>query len=139
MQIESRNVMPDQLLLDPNNYRFHDLSGYRPVLKGRYGEPGVQVRALQFLRDTASFELGALRHSVISNGFVPFEQIVVERYDEVAGSPRYLVVEGNRRTAAIKTILQDANGGAVDLRPEVDGFFDQFYRDRDCRHRSGAP
>lgn len=119
VQIESRSVTPDQLLLDPNNYRFHDLSGYRPVLPSRYAESGVQDRALQFLRDTASFELSALRDSIISNGFVPFEQIVVEEYDEVEGKPRYLIVEGNRRAAAIKTILIDAAGGAVDLRIEV--------------------
>ena len=119
MQIESKNVTAAQLLLDPNNYRFHDLSGYRPVTRARFAEQGVQDRALQFLRDTASFDLGALRDSIISNGFVPFEQIVVEKFDEVDGLSRYIVVEGNRRTAAIKTILADNAGGAIDLRAEV--------------------
>ena len=119
MKIESREVTASQLLLDPNNYRFHDLQGYKPVTRARYPEPGVQDRALQFLRDTPAFDLGALRDSIISNGFVPFEQIVVEKYDEVAGKERYLVVEGNRRTAAIKTILADSAGGTVDLRPDV--------------------
>ncbi len=119
MQIESKTVNAAQLLLDPNNYRFHDLQGYRPVSRTRFWEAGVQDRALQFLRDTPSFDLGALRDSIVSNGFVPFEQIVVESFDEVDGIPRFLVVEGNRRTAAIKMILSDYAGGAVDLRPEV--------------------
>lgn len=119
MQIESRDVSAAQLLLDPNNYRFHDLPGYRAVTRARFAEQGVQDRALQFLRDTTSFDLSALRDSIISNGFVPFEQIVVEKFDEIDGVQRYIVVEGNRRTAAIKTILADNTGGAIDLRPEV--------------------
>jgi hypothetical protein len=115
MQIETHKVTPSQLLLDPNNYRFQDLAGYRPVSRSRYHEPGVQERALGFLRDNESFDLSALRDSIISNGFVPFEQIVVEQYDVVDGLPRYVVVEGNRRTAAIKTILDDHEGGSLTL------------------------
>src|SRR5690348_14476520 len=98
MQIEARSVRPSQLLLDPNNYRFHDLPGYRAVNRNRYAEKGVQDRALQFLRDTASFDLNALRDSIISNGFVAFEQIVVEKYDGEGEDARYVVIEGNRRT-----------------------------------------
>lgn len=115
MQLEAIPVRPAQLLLDPNNYRFHDLQGYKPVSRARFAEKGVQDRALQFLRDTAAFDLNALRESIISNGFVPFEQIVVEKFDGEGEDARYLVVEGNRRTAAIKTILEDYEGGAVDL------------------------
>jgi len=118
MKIEPRAVSPDQLLLDPNNYRFHDIAGYRPVTRSRYAELGVQERALQFLRDP-SFDLNSLRDSILSNGFVPFEQIVVEAYDEIEGKPRYVVVEGNRRTAAIKSLLADSTGGSLDLRTEV--------------------
>ena len=119
MQIKAHTVSPSQLLLDPNNYRFHDLPGYRPVSRARYGEPGVQERALQFLLDNASFDLGALRDSIVSNGFVPFEQIVVEVYKPNADPAQFIVVEGNRRAAAIRTILRDHQGGALDLRPEV--------------------
>jgi hypothetical protein len=119
MQIEAHKVSPSQLLLDPNNYRFHDLGGYRPVNRSRSAEPGVQDRALQFLIDTPSFDLGALRDSIISNGFVAFEQIVVEAATPTTDPPQYLVIEGNRRAAAIKTILRDHDGGSLDLRPDV--------------------
>jgi hypothetical protein len=119
VQIKSHKVAPHQLLLDPNNYRFHDLQGYRPVNRARYAEAGVQERALQFLIDNPSFDLGALRDSITSNGFVPFEQIVVESYKPDAKPPLFVVIEGNRRAAAIQTILRDASGGALDLRPEV--------------------
>ena len=42
MQIKPHKIAPSQLLLDPNNYRFHDLPGYRAVNRARYAEPGVQ-------------------------------------------------------------------------------------------------
>jgi hypothetical protein len=119
MQVNPLELSPQQLLLDPNNYRFHDLSGYKEVSRTRYAEPGVQERALQFLRDTASFNLGALRESIISNGFVPFEQIVVEQYQTDANALQYVVVEGNRRVAAIKMILRDHEGGALTLAAPV--------------------
>ncbi len=119
MEIEAIQVEPGQLLLDPNNYRFHDLQGYRKVSRNRYAETGVQERALRFLSETPAFDLGSLRDSIISNGFVPFEQIVVEDFDEIDGQTRYVVVEGNRRTAAIKTLLQDHSGGALDLSQEI--------------------
>jgi len=119
MQINSLELSAKQLILDPNNYRFHDLSGYKEVSRSRYAESGVQDRALQFLRDTASFNLGALRESILSNGFVAFEQIVVESYQIEANPPLYVVVEGNRRAAAIKMILRDHDGGALTLSESV--------------------
>ncbi len=78
----------------------------------------MQDRALNYLKDTVGFDLGALRDSILSNGFVPFEQIVVERYGGTEDLPTYLVIEGNRRAAALKTILSDYQGGALDLTPE---------------------
>ena len=119
MQVDDLVLEPKQLLLDPNNYRFHDLNGYKPVSRTRYAEPGVQERALQLLRDTPSFNLSALRESIISNGFVPFEQIVVESYPAQITPPLYVVVEGNRRVAAIKMILRDHEGGVLNLTDGV--------------------
>ena len=119
MQVDTLELSPTQLLLDPNNYRFHDLTGYKEVSKTRYAESGVQDRALQFLRDTTSFNLSALRESIISNGFVPFEQIVVESYQANATPPLFVVVEGNRRVAAIKMILEDHAAGALTLPDDV--------------------
>ena len=116
MQIQNQKIAPSQLLLDPNNYRFHDLSAYKPVANRlRYAEPGVQDKALQLLQTTDSFELGALKDSIAINGFVPLEQIVAEKFDDHEGGARYLVIEGNRRVAAVKTLLMDSKTGAVDL------------------------
>jgi len=115
MNIVSRRVPPSHLLLDPNNYRFHDIAGYKRVpTRARYGETGVQERALQLLQNTESFDLSALKDSILTNSFVPLEQIVVEEFDSVEEQTRYLVIEGNRRVAAVKTLLADQAAGAAD-------------------------
>ncbi|GGD86029.1 hypothetical protein GCM10010985_45760 [Caballeronia grimmiae] len=120
MQTVQLTVNPDQLLLDPNNYRFHDLPEYRSVpTRARYAEAGVQERALQLLQRTEAFELNALKDSIRSNGYVPIEQIVVEKFDDVDGVVSYLVVEGNRRTAAVKGLLREQHAGSVDLPQPV--------------------
>ena len=120
MDTQTHQVAPSQLLLDPNNYRFHDISSYRTVgNRLRYAEEGVQEKALHLLQSTESFELGALKDSILTNGFVPLEQIVVEKFDEQEGSVRYLVIEGNRRVAAVKTLLEDHRTGAVDIAPNI--------------------
>ena len=121
MEYEKVEVTPAQLLLDPNNYRFHDIRGYREVKqKSRYQEPGVQEKALSLLRDTTAFDLGALRDSIRTNGYIPVEQIVVVPYDTTEdGTARYLVIEGNRRAASVKTLLLDNLSGAIDLTEDV--------------------
>jgi len=48
-----------RLLLDPNNYRFHDIASYRRVTnRARYGETGVQERTLQLLQTTGPGGVG---------------------------------------------------------------------------------
>lgn len=127
MQTEPHQVSPSQLLLDPNNYRFHDLQAYKPVPnRMRFAERGVQDKALALLQDTESFELSALMDSILSNGFVPLEQIVVEKFDEADGNSRYLVIEGNRRAAAVMTLLADHAQGAVDIPADVLGTLQQL-------------
>jgi hypothetical protein len=112
-------IEPDNLLLDPNNYRFLDIDGYRAVSnRARYAEPGVQERALALLQTTKSFELDALKDSIKTNGFIPLEQIVVEPYPSEEKPTHYLVVEGNRRVAAVRSLLTEQRGGGSDIPAE---------------------
>ncbi|MHC1677088.1 hypothetical protein [Stenotrophomonas maltophilia] len=119
MKTQPLNLKPSQLVLDPNNYRFYDLPTYKPVAtRARYAESSVQDRALRLLQNTTSFELGPLKDSILTNGFVPIEQIVVELFSEgVPGETEalYLVIEGNRRISAIKTLLQEHAEGVIDI------------------------
>lgn len=113
MNLTPLHVETEVLLLDPNNHRFHDLAGYATVDSARYEEPPVQARAAALLRDTPAFEVEELKNSIRSNGYVPLEQIVVKEYGE--GSAQYVVVEGNRRVAAVKWLLEDQQSGAATL------------------------
>jgi hypothetical protein len=113
MKLSSIHVKPENLLLDPNNYRFHDIDAYRPVINRKYADKPVQDKALSLLQSTPSFELQALKDSIATNGFVPLEQIVIEEFDIVDGKKRYLVVEGNRRVAAVKTLLDEVENGNI--------------------------
>jgi hypothetical protein len=97
------------LLLDPNNYRFLDLEDYQPVSNKRYHEKTVQDRAYTFLKGKRYEELQALKDSIMTNGYVPLEQLIVRRYENK--EELYVVIEGNRRVAAIRWILEDKDSG----------------------------
>jgi hypothetical protein len=120
MKYKRVEISPTQLLLDPNNYRFHDVRGYKEVKqKAKYSEPAVQNRALELLSETTAFDLGALRDSIRTNGYIPVEQIIVVPHDTHEGVERYLVIEGNRRAASLKTLLKDIGDGSIDLPKDI--------------------
>lgn len=98
-----------ELLLDPNNYRFAELEGFVSAAEARFGEEGVQRRTMERLRRDES--LVDLKRSLLRNGFIPLERIVVRPYPAANGEHRYLVIEGNRRTAAAKWIVEDNDAG----------------------------
>ena len=117
---EFRNGGSDPIAIGSKYYRFHDLKSYKRVAnKVRYGEAGVQDKAYRLLRETESFELESLKESIASNGYVPIEQIVVEKYDGEGNEAKYVVVEGNRRTAAVKSLLEENTDGARQLAEQV--------------------
>src|SRR5665213_2252643 len=111
MQLVPRTAQIDSLLLDANNYRFHDLEGWNRVTDNRFHETRIQANAERLLRDNRSFDLVQLKDSISTNGFVPLEQIVVTSYP--ADATKYVVVEGNRRVAAIKWLLEDNAAGVL--------------------------
>jgi hypothetical protein len=75
----------------------------------------VQDRALGLLQTTDSFDLESLKDSIKTNTYVPLERVVVELFDGEGETARYLVVEGNRRVAAVKTLLAEQAGGSADI------------------------
>ena len=99
------NIQPilaniETLLLDPNNPRFLDLPGWKFVPKHRFAESGVQQKTETLLRDNSEFSLRVLRDSILENGWVPLEQIVIRPFESTPDL--YVIVEGNRRIAAIR-------------------------------------
>ncbi|GAB3550875.1 hypothetical protein GCM10027404_18940 [Arthrobacter tumbae] len=109
-------VSIDQLLLDPNNFRFQDEFDYVRADPQRYAEPSVQERATKRIRSEGLTELKA---SIVSNGFLAVERLVVRPYSQRNdGSWLFLVLEGNRRAASLKWIKDDHEAG-VAIPPDV--------------------
>lgn len=111
------------LLLDPNNYRFLDLEDYQPVSEKRYHEATVQDKAYTSLKGKRYEDLQALKESILTNGYVPLELLIVRPYDNKKGP--FVVIEGNRRVAAMRWILDDKSGG-VEVREELIASFDDL-------------
>jgi len=107
------------LLLDPNNPRFLDLgaqSGRTP--DSRFNEPGVQRKALEQLKETR-FDVASLRDTIKTIGFLPIDRIVVRRWQSADGrTTKYVVLEGNRRVAALNWLLELHEAGTEQLTPE---------------------
>lgn len=108
--MKSETLSLEQLLLDPNNYRLIDLDGFVYVAnEKRYVEQNVQSNVEKLLKRDGENELRVLKDSLLSNGYIPLEPIVVMKYkyDEKL----FVVVEGNRRTVAMRWLKKDSDSG----------------------------
>jgi hypothetical protein len=108
---EAQDISVSKLLLDPNNYRFLDRKKFKKKSANRFHEDLVQRATLESLEQ--SYQLDELKHSIITNGYVPMERIIVIRYPAKSGY--FLVVEGNRRVASLKSILKEQSDGVREL------------------------
>ncbi len=113
-------VSLDQLILDPNNYR----------LFGENENNFIQDDEAESFQDETlekldSQRLGGLIDSIKAHGFLEMERIVVRELDTIQNkqlsdrddSKKYLVVEGNRRTAALKSLEANAD---KELKSKID-------------------
>jgi hypothetical protein len=94
-----------QMLLDPNNFRFQNAPDFVHADPKRFAEISVQAKAYERLRAQA---LLPLKQSILKNGFLPFEKLVVGPYE----FGNYIVIDGNRRLAALRWIASDIAAGA---------------------------
>ncbi|GJM75254.1 hypothetical protein HMSSN036_74700 [Paenibacillus macerans] len=115
-RLSTRTLNIDDVLLDPNNPRF---IGKRfpgrtrtnnAIPESRYAEPGVQEAALEKMLDE-EFDVKSVRESIRENGFLPLDQIVVRPIQD----NKFVIVEGNRRIAAIKSLLRQVDEGEEEL------------------------
>lgn len=137
-QLRERTVPLGQILLDANNPRLLGMNAYAGVPENRIPESGVQRNVLNMLNSTRAFDMDSLRASIESSGLLPVDRIVVRPLQKTTTSSgeqesddarvgeepdanldTYVVVEGNRRIAACKTLLEFHESGQKTLRPEV--------------------
>ena len=101
-------VKLDQLVLDPNNYRLADEKEENKIsdkdAESLQGETLIRLKKQR---------LGELKDSILNNGFLEMERIVVrllktkENETHADHEKKYIVVEGNRRSAALMSIQED--------------------------------
>ncbi len=115
MILKAHVIDIDRILLDPNNPRFFDIEAHKRVSDERYAESTIQKNTLTKLTGNKNFDVQQLKDSINTNGYVPLEKIVVKDYD----GKYYVVVEGNRRIAAVKSLIEDYVDGVVSLDDEV--------------------
>lgn len=116
---KSAEIEVKNLLLDPNNYRFLDNPAFKRKIKSKYHLSGVQDKTLQLLESDKTYQLQELKKSILTNGYVPMERIIVVPYEhDDLKEDTYLVVEGNRRVAALKSLIQEHEDGVRELSIE---------------------
>lgn len=100
----------DDILLDPNNPRFWSEQSHQEVPDRRIPLEAVQGRAAAAI---SKYGIEELYDSILRNGFLPLDRIVVRAIDGHPG--KYVVVEGNRRVAALRLLrTRIAEGTIVD-------------------------
>jgi len=114
-KLESAIVSIDAILLDPNNPRLIDLDpGAGRVTDSRVAEGGVQEHVFEQMLER-SLDVRPLKRSIRQLGFLRMDKIVVRPID----ADQFVVVEGNRRVAAVKSLLRDHETGRDTLSDEL--------------------
>jgi AAA15 family ATPase/GTPase len=101
----------EDLLLDPNNYRFVDLPDYKKISDGDAGDPNIQKRVLGWLLGKNNENVNDLIASFRANGYLNLDQIQVKRLND-----KFLVLEGNRRVATLKFLHSEYEKSGKDLK-----------------------
>ena len=88
----AKNLKIDQLDLDLANPRIN--------------KAGDQREAIQRIIEDQDYKLANLAESIVADGLNPMDRLLVLKSDKRAGG--YIVLEGNRRTAALKILRNPA-------------------------------
>lgn len=106
-------VKISQLFLDPNNFRLLNEKNYSPVPKEKICDEQVQRRTLNLLCGAKNENIQDLLDSFKANGYLPVDQIQVK---QIENSKNFLVLEGNRRTAALKVLKELYEKESIDTQ-----------------------
>jgi hypothetical protein len=109
--MDETRIRHDQLRLDPHNPRLPE------ELQGK-----SQPEMLSYLGGNGGLE--ELARSYINNGFFQHEHLIVTPDDGA-----WIVLEGNRRLAALKILLEDQDAQEADLRFALDERLSEDRRD----------
>lgn len=123
--MKTETIALSRLLLDPNNYRLRTHPEYRHVDKKAEVKSAIQKRTYNLIVGEKNFEILELIESIKANGFLRVDQILVRK--SLASSKndkKYIVIEGNRRIAALK-YLEDQYKNGYDIGKLTPSIFDE--------------
>ncbi len=112
----AREVDRSRLQLDPNNPRFW-VENRQTVSDSRITESQIQARTAE---DIASHGIDELYQNILENGFLPLDRVVVRPIEGHDGD--YVVIEGNRRLAALRRLTEDIERGEVESETHDDEY-----------------
>ena len=107
--LKAKTIAADKIHLDPNNPRFYTEKTTKDIPDRRITNERVQLNAS---KEIQRYGIQELRNSILRNGFLPLDRIVVRPIEGEKGE--YVVVEGNRRLAALKSLRTDIDNGVID-------------------------
>jgi hypothetical protein len=113
----------DKLFLDPNNYRLRSNPAYKEVpglTDDKIAGELLQQRTRNIVGGRNNSEVIELINSFKTNGFLKVDNILVRKLE---GDLGYVVIEGNRRTVALK-VLKRAFKEGYDLGKIDPSIFD---------------
>jgi hypothetical protein len=106
----AKNLRIDQLELDVSNPRFNKADG--------------QPEAMQRIIDDQDVKLANLAESIVGDGLNPMDRLLVIKSPHRSG--KYVVLEGNRRTAALKLLRNPAILTGLEVRSGLQKRFDKL-------------
>jgi len=107
--VKSIKVNINKIFLDPNNFRLHGHEKYKEVDSDNYTNSMVQKRTFNMIVEGDRREgIKDLVDSFKSNGILKIDNILVRA---LSTTGEYIVVEGNRRVATLKALIEDHNNG----------------------------
>jgi hypothetical protein len=101
---ESQDIEPGRLLLDPDNLRLLERvdSALLKLPIKLIGQQSIQDKLYQTIANDPLFDIKSLASSITHNGFLKHERLIVAKYD----GDRFLVLEGNRRLTAVRSLVE---------------------------------
>jgi hypothetical protein len=111
INVEPHTIQLSQIFLDPNNPRLQTPDKPK-ISDNRIGEQRIQDSCLKELREEG---IKDLTESIRNSGFWTVDRIVLRPLKD----DKFVVIEGNRRIAALKTLEESHSKGRVTLPAKV--------------------
>lgn len=129
-----QNISLRNLYLDPNNYRLINEADYVEVSAEKVKDKIIARRTFRLLAGDKNQYIQDLIESFKANGYLPVDQIQVRKLEDGG----YVVVEGNRRIAALRHLQREYDEKGIDLGKLTAKIFSQvpivLYEDSDELH-----